>query len=84
MPLNRVEQIATLSLLAKPDYRELADVLRTSRNLTAKQKVTALACIVRLATDRDDDDARAELLPLLTETGKIIRLPKPGTEAATG
>jgi hypothetical protein len=82
MPLNRVEQIATLSLLAKPDYRELASVLKDTRNLTAKQKYTALELVVRLATDRDDDDARAELLPFLTDTGKIIRLPKP--EAATG
>ena len=84
MPLNRVEQIATLSLLAKPDYRELASVLKDTRNLTAKQKYTALELVVRLCTDRDDDDARAELLPFLTDTGKIIRLPKPGTEAATG
>lgn len=68
MPLNRVEQIATLSLLAKPDYRELADVLQDTRNLTAKQKVAALSCIVRLLIDRDDDDARKDLLPLLTNT----------------
>lgn len=83
MPLNRVEQIATLSLLAKPDYRELADVLQTTRNLTAKQKITALGCIVRLALDRGDDDARAELLPLLTDTDKVVRLPK-SPEQATG
>lgn len=68
MPLNRVEQIATLSLLAKPDYGELADVLQGTRNLTAKQKITALGCIVRLLIDRDDDEARKNLLPLLTDT----------------
>jgi hypothetical protein len=77
MPLNRVEQIATLSLLAKPDYRELASVLKETRNLPAKQKYQALELIVRLAVNRNDDDARAELLPYLTDTGKIIRLPKP-------
>jgi hypothetical protein len=83
VPLNRVEQIAVLSLLAKPDYRELASVLRESRNLTAKQKYEALELVVRLAVNRNDDDARAELLPYLTDTGKIIRLPKPAT-AETG
>lgn len=83
MPLNRVEQIATLSLLAKPDYGELADVLQATRNLTAKQKISALACIVRLLVDRNDDDARAELLPYLTDTDKVVRLPKPAT-AETG
>jgi hypothetical protein len=80
MPLNRVEQIATLSLLAKPDYAELSDVLQTTRNLTAKQKISALACIVRLLVNRNDDDARAELLPFLTDTGKVVRLPKPDAE----
>jgi hypothetical protein len=76
MALNRVEQIAALSLLAKPDYRELAWLIETTRNLTAKQKVTALSRLVRLVLDRDDDEARAELLPLLTDVGKVIRLPK--------
>jgi hypothetical protein len=80
MPLNRVEQIATLSLLAQPALGELAEVLTETRNLTAKQKITALGCIVRLVLDRTDDDARAELLPLLTDTSKVTRLPKTGTE----
>lgn len=83
MPLNKVEQIATLSLLAQPAYEDLADVLIHTRNLTAKQKITALGCIVRLTLDRTDDDARTELLPLLTDTSKVTRLPRPG-EQATG
>jgi hypothetical protein len=80
MPLSRVEQIATLSLLAQPALGELAEVLTETRNLTTKQKVTALGCIVRLVIDQGDTDARAELLPLLTDTSKVIRMPK--TEVA--
>jgi hypothetical protein len=76
MPLTRVEQIAALSLFAKPDYLELAWLVESTRNLTAKQKVTALARLVRLALDRNDDEARAELLPLLTDAGKIVRMPR--------
>jgi hypothetical protein len=83
MPLNKVEQIAALSLLATPDYRELAWLVETTRNLTAKQKVTALSRLVRLALDRNDDEARAELLPLLTDVGKVIRLSKEEPAAAT-
>jgi hypothetical protein len=83
MPLTRVEQIAMLATEAKRDYRELAELLLETRNLTAKQKNTALFCILRLAIDRNDDDAREELLPLLIDTGKIVRLPKPAN-AETG
>jgi hypothetical protein len=68
MALNRVEQIAALSLFAKPDYKELVWLVETTRNLPAKQKITALARIARLALDRDDDDARRELLPILTDS----------------
>jgi hypothetical protein len=83
MPLNRVEQIAVLALANQHNYSDLASVLKESRNLTAKQKYEALELVVRLAVNRNDDDARAELLPYLTDTGKIIRLPKPAT-AETG
>jgi 2-oxo-4-hydroxy-4-carboxy--5-ureidoimidazoline (OHCU) decarboxylase len=82
MPLTRVEQIAALSLFAKPDYKELGWLIETTKHLTPKQKVTALAATLRLALDRDDTEAREALIPLLADTSKIIRLPN--AETATG
>jgi hypothetical protein len=79
VPLTRVEQIAALSLFAKPDHKELAWLVRETRHLTAPQKVTALAALVYLMTDPGDNEARDALLPLLADTSKIIRLPKQET-----
>jgi len=82
MPLTRVEQIAALSLLAKPDYKELAWLVETTRNLTAKQKVTALSRVVRVALDRNDDEARRDLLPLLTDVDtKVLAVTRPPEQA---
>ena len=72
MALNRVEQIAALALLAKQDYRELGWLVEQTRNLPAKQKITALGRLVRLAVDRGDDAARDELLPLLTDQDATV------------
>ncbi len=84
MPLNRVEQIAALSLLAKPDHAELAWLLESSKNLAAKQKVTALAALVRVAVNRDDTEARKTVLEVLTDPGpKVISFVRP-EDRATG
>lgn len=84
MALNRVEQIAALSLLAKPDHAELTWLLESSKNLAAKQKITALANLVRIATNRDDAEARSKLLGVLTDPGpKVISFVRPA-EQATG
>lgn len=84
MALNKVEQIAALSLLAKPDYKDLAWLLESTKNLPAKQKVTALAALVRVAADRDDNEARKQLLGVLTDPGpKVISFVRPA-EQATG
>lgn len=83
MALTRVEQIAALSLLAKPDHKELAWLLETTKNLPAKEKVTALAALVRVAADRDDNKARENLLAVLTYEGpKVISFVRPPEEAA--
>ena len=84
MPLNRVEQIAALSLLAKPDHAELAWLLESTKNLAAKQKVTALAALVRVTVNRDDSKAREKVLEVLTDPGpKVISFVRP-PEQATG
>jgi hypothetical protein len=84
MALNKVEQIAALSLLAKPDYKDLAWLLESTKNLPAKQKVTALAALVRVAANRDDDEARKTVLSVLTDPGpKVISFVRP-EDRATG
>ncbi len=84
MALNRIEQIAALSLLAKPDYRELGWLIEQTRNLPAKQKITALANLVRIATNRDDNEARTKVLEVLTDPGpQVISFVRP-EDRATG
>ncbi len=84
MPLNRVEQIAALSLLAKPDHAELAWLLESTKNLAAKQKVTTLAALVRVTANRDDTQARSKVLEVLTDPGpKVISFVRP-EDRATG
>jgi hypothetical protein len=84
MALNRVEQIAALALLARQDYRELGWLVEQTRNLPAKQKITALGRLVRLAVDHADNEARDELLPLLTDQdATVISFAKRLEQAAT-
>jgi len=84
MALNRVEQIAALSLLASNDHAQLGWLLEDTKNLPAKQKVTALAALVRIAANRDDNDARKTVLGVLTDPGpKVISFVRPA-EQATG
>jgi len=84
MALTRVEQIAALSLLADNNHKDLAWLLEDTRSLPAKQKVTALAALVRIAANRDDNEARKTVLGILTDPGpKVISFVRP-TEQATG
>jgi hypothetical protein len=54
------------------------------QNLPAKQKVTALAALVRVAANRDDDEARKTVLSVLTDPGpKVISFVRP-EDRATG
>lgn len=84
MALNKVEQIAALSLLANNDHKDLAWLVETTTHLPAKQKVTALAALVRVAVNRDDNESRKQLLGVLTDPGpKVISFVRPA-EQATG
>jgi hypothetical protein len=83
MALNKVEQIAALSLLANNDHKDLAWLLETTNHLPAKQKVTALTALVRIAVDRDDKDARKQVLSVLTDPGpKVISFVRPADQAS--
>ena len=82
MALNKVEQIAALSLLASNDHKQLAWLVETTNHLPAKQKVTALAALVRIAVDRDDKEARKQVLSVLTDTGpQVISFVRPADQA---
>jgi hypothetical protein len=82
MVLNKVEQIAALSLLANNEHKDLAWLVEDTKHLPAKQKVTALAALVRIATDRDDQEARKQLLGVLTDPGpKVISFVRPADQA---
>jgi hypothetical protein len=82
MALSKVEQIAALSLLANNDHKDLAWLVETTNHLPAKQKVIALAALVRIGVDRDDKDSRKQLLGVLTDPGpQVISFVRPADKA---
>jgi hypothetical protein len=83
MALTRVEQIAALSLIGEPNHKDLAWLIESTKNLPAKQKVTALAALVRVSVDRDDAEARKILIGIIKDPGpQVISFVRPAEQAA--